>query len=104
MIEHMSKDERSLLLYFETAMVDYGGKIDCQRMNDIDMAIAKEWDESGFIRFGRIAFKDIQKFGRTQFTHWCVLSDKAWEVAHAERRARAARIEAKLTVHRNGYD
>lgn len=99
-IENMIKDERSLLLYFETAAVDYGGKIDGRRINDIDYDIAKQWNETGFIRFGRIYSGDIAH----SFTHWCVLSEDAWTEAHRERRARNVRVEDKLNVHRNGYD
>lgn len=100
----MNKDERSLLLYFETAAVDYGGKVDVRRLNGSDMEIAKNWNEIGFIRFGRIAADDIQKYSQCLFSHWCVLSEFAWADAHAERRARNVRVEKTLTVHRNGFD
>lgn len=100
----MDKDERSLLLYFECQAVDYGGKIDARRMNNDDFQIAKRWNEEGFVRFGRIASGDIKSYGQTQFDHWCVLSEHAWDLAHEERRARNVRVEDKLTVHRNGYD
>jgi hypothetical protein len=103
-IEDMSKDERSLLLYFETVATDYGGKIDARRMNDIDFDIAKRWNKEGFVRFGRVAARDIKSYGRTRFDHWCVLSENAWEQAHRERRARFERLEERLEVHRNGYD
>lgn len=103
-LEDMNKDERSLLLYFECQAVDYGGKIDARRMNDIDFRIAKEWNEIGFVRFGRIASGDIKSYGRTQFDHWCVLSEHAWDLAHEERRARNVRLEERFDVHRNGYD
>lgn len=103
-IENMIKDERSLLLYFECQAVDYGGKIDVRRMNDIDMDIAKQWNNSGFVRFGRIAACDIQKLPSNIFSHWCILSEAAWIEAHKERRARNVRVESKLNVFRNGYD
>ncbi len=103
-IENMNKDERGLLLYFECQAVDYGGKIDLRRMNEIDMDIAKTWNENGFVRFGRIAARDIQKLPSNVFSSWCVLSEDAWTEAHRERRARNVRVENTLTVHRNGYD
>ncbi len=100
----MNRDELNLLLYFETAAVDYGGKLDLRRMNEDDFAIAKRWNDSEYVRFGRIAAHDIQKFSQTVFSHWCVLSNDAWIAAHVERRARNVRVESKLNVHRNGYD
>lgn len=103
-IEDMDKDERSLLLYFETVATDYGGKIDARRMNSRDFEIAKQWNDEGFVRFGRIYSGDIKSYGKTQFDHWCVLSDNAWEQAHRERRARFQRLQERLEVHRNGYD
>ncbi len=99
-IENMSKDERSLLLYFECQAVDYGGKIDTRRMNRTDFDIAEQWNGNGFARFGRIFSGDI----RHNFDHWCILSEDAWVEAHRERRARNVRVESKLSVHRNGYD
>ena len=103
-IEDMNKDERGLLLYFETAAVDYGGKLDARRMNDIDFDNAKQWNESGFIRFGRIYSGDVQKVSSNLFDLWVVLSDDAWTEAHRERRARNVRVESKLTILRTGYD
>ena len=99
-IEDMNKDERSLLLYFETAAVDYGGKLDARRMNDIDFANARQWSDEGFIHFGRIKASDIAH----NFDHWCILTEAAWTEAHQERRARNVRVEGKLDIHRNGYD
>lgn len=90
-LEEMSRDERSLLLYFETRAVDYGGRVDVRMMNDGDMQIAKMWHENGFIRFGRIVIRDHNGDG----THWCKLSEEAWKLAHEERRAREKRLWLK---------
>lgn len=100
----MNKNELSLLLYFESSAVEYGGKVDVRRMNEGDMAIVKRWNAEEYIRFGRIAAHDIQKFPSNLFSHWCVLSGRAWIAAHRGRRERSRRVESKLTVHRNGYD
>lgn len=89
-LEDMDKDERSLLLYLETRAVDHGGLVHTQHMNDIDMDIAKRWDTSGFLRFGRVASDCLPMPSGS--THWCELSDEAWGLAHAERRARWKRI------------
>lgn len=99
----LTKDEKSLLLFMETQAVDYGGKLQGVRMNADDLVIAKRWNESGFVRFGRIAARDIkQTAADLPRTHWCVLSDEAWAVAHTERRARCQRLMDKLTVQRIG--
>jgi len=101
----LTKEEKSMLLYMETQAVDYGGKLQSVRMNADDFEIAKRWNESGFVLFGRIAANDHATrsgSGEDPRTHWCVLSDEAWAAAHAERRARCQRLMDKLTVQRIG--
>jgi len=90
----MTKDELSLLLYFESRAVDNGGTVDTRHMNDIDMEIAKKWNSDGFVEFGRVCFEDIEK-ARGKYTHWCYLSDEAFVLAHSERKARAGRVWEK---------
>ena len=93
-LDAMTSDERSLLLFFETQAVDYGGLIDIKkRMNKEDFDIAKKWNDEGFVKFGRIKFHSILKS-----THWCELSDEAWSLAHAERKARCTRIMSRQTI------
>jgi len=94
----LTKEEKSLLLYMETQTVDYGGKLEGVRMNSGDFAIAKHWNETGFVQFGRIAFHDITKHVRVARDLWCVLSEEAWAAAHAERRARGQRLTDKMTT------
>ena len=101
-MELTTNTEKSLLLYFETQAVDYGGKLESVRMNADDFAIAKRWNEAGFVQFGRIAFHDIKKNAGVARDHWCVLSDEAWKLAHAERRARCDRVMAKISEQRIG--
>lgn len=86
-LETMTKDERSLLLFFETRAVDHSGRVQTAHMNADDMEIATRWDAEGFVRFGRIAAEHRSEHG----THWCSLSDDAWSLVHAERKARAGR-------------
>jgi hypothetical protein len=100
----LTRNELSLLLYFETQATDYGGTLESCRMNADDMQIARRWNETGFVQFGRIAFNDIKEHGGTHRTHWCVLSDAAWVRAHAERRARCERLMTKLKVERKGLE
>ena len=93
-LETMTSDERSLLLFFETQATDNGGKIkDIRHMNKEDMSIAEGWNKEGFIKFGRIRFKSI-----IESTHWCELSEEAWNLAHAERKARYLRIIIKYPI------
>jgi len=91
----MTKDEISLLLYLECRAVDHSGRVDTIHMNAEDMKIAERWAMEGFIKFGRIAFVNLTK--GCGGTHWCNLSDVAWRVAAAERKARAWRLWTKRT-------
>lgn len=100
-LDDMDRDEKSLLLYLETRAVDYGGRVDTLHMNREDMAIAKRWNKDGFLKFGRIKFHDITRKGTT---HWCELSEEAWDLAHQERRARYLRISSKLDFGKVGVD
>ena len=101
-MELTTREEKSLLLYFETQAVDYGGTFEGVRMNADDFAIAKRWKDAGFVHFGRIAFHDVKRSGGLARDHWCVLSEEAWKLAHAERRARCDRVMATLKVERKG--
>ncbi len=80
----MTREEKSLLIYFESCAVNYSGRILMARMNDEDRAIAQRWHESEFIQFGRIKAKDSNGQG----AHWVELSDEAWRLAHMARRGR----------------
>lgn len=86
----LSKEEASLLLYFESCAVDKGGAVSQQRMNREDFDLAEAWDESGFLKFGRINSHCLT----VDRTHWVELSELAWAVAAAERKARAVRMLA----------
>ena len=91
----MTSDERNLLLYLETCAVDHGGLVDTKHMNKEDIDIAKKWNNEGFVKFGRIKFNSI-----IEKTHWCELSDEAWNVAHTGRKARCVRIMSKQTINK----
>lgn len=85
-----TKDQRLLLLYLETCIVDKAGRVNQIHMNDKDTEQAEAWNEAGFIGYGRIIFKDCTKNGSS----WVTFSDSAWETAHRERRARGERMIA----------
>lgn len=95
-LETMTRDERSLLTFLETCLVDKRGKVRTVHMNQDDMEIAKGWDKKGFIQFKRLPASEVfaeknQRSPLPTFTHWVRFSDKAWALAHQERRARAVR-------------
>jgi hypothetical protein len=90
-LETMTQDARSLLLFLETRAVDHGGRVNAIHMNVEDMHIAKQWNQEGFVGFGRVASEDITHNG----AHWCKLSDEAWKLAAEERKARAERTWLK---------
>lgn len=102
-MELNTRNEKNLLLYFETQAVDYGGTLESVRMNADDFAIAKRWNDAAFVRFGRIASHDIKKHGGVTRDYWCVLSEDAWKLAHAERRDRCERLMTTLKVERKGF-
>jgi hypothetical protein len=89
-LQDLTKDERSLLLFFETNYVDHAGKLDPRRMNTEDFEIAKIWNESGFIEFGRVRFSDI---GTEHRSYYVFLTEEAMKLAHEERAARAKRMQ-----------
>ena len=101
-MELNTKEEKGLLLYFETRAAEYGGTLEGVRMNAEDYAISRRWSEAGFVQFGRIAFHDIKQNAGVALDHWCVLSDEAWALAHAERRARCECAMSILSVDRKG--
>lgn len=109
-LAELTKDERSLLLFLETRAVDYGGRVNTVHMNAEDMALAAEWNRTGFLLFGRISSHYLGMRGaesvvahgpvaeaRRLGTHWCELTADAWRLAHEERRARAERMKQART-------
>jgi hypothetical protein len=88
----MNKTERSLLLYLESRATDHGGLVDTKHMNSEDIEIAHEWTKEGFVDFQRLASECLNP---NRSTHCCFLSEEAWALAHAERRARHERMSSK---------
>ena len=97
-----SPDERSLLLFFETAAVDHGGALNTAHMNDADREIAQRWRKEGFIEFGRIAARSLAIFTQSARTHYVVLSPEAVLFAQEERRARIERLAKKRAWRKAG--
>jgi hypothetical protein len=91
----MNKDELSLLLYLESCFVDFGGLVDCRRMNAEDFEIAKRWNKDGLIEFGHIYSKSIDELSNRNNTHFVTFGASAFELAHQERIARSKRMYEK---------
>ena len=91
------KDHASLLMYFETCVVDHGGLVDGRRMNADDFATAKLWCESGFTEFRRLKMSAVRHYATCgHFNHRVILSDAAMAEAHNQRRLRAKRGELRV--------
>jgi len=92
-----SEEFLSLALFLETQLVDYGGEVATKHMNSEDMEIAKAMQEEGLITFGRLPADYV--FGEERHLHMATyrveFSEKMWEIAHNERRERAARSVPK---------
>lgn len=97
-LSEMSKDERSLLLFLETAAVDHGGLFDARHMNKADMDIAEGWSKEGFLPLFRRVPACLLGFYRDKgcFNHYVRLSEDAWRLAQQERRERGARLAKKV--------
>ena len=91
-----TNEEKSLLLYLETRLVDHMGRVDGRNINAEDCDIAKKLMEEGLIEFGRISMRIIlsqQKKGLFfNNTNWVRFTDLAWKLTHEERRLRSERM------------
>ena len=85
----MTRDEKSLLLYLETVVVDMSGIIDLRCVNQDDVNIMKTWDKSDFVKSMRVTRR--KNDGSPILTYVVKLSDKAWRDAHRLRKERALR-------------
>ena len=77
--DYWSPRKQSLLLYFESCLVDGMGKIDHRRINQEEITWAEQWDDEGLITFRNMG-------GFVRFT------DEAWRWAHQFRRERSDRM------------
>jgi hypothetical protein len=93
MSEEFSRDFKSLLMYLETCMVDYCGKIKGCKMNAEDFAIASQMNAEGLIEFWRLRFNEDRPLRKIDvangYTHYVRFSEKAWTLAHKFRRERS---------------
>lgn len=91
----LTRDERSLLLYAETCVVDSGGLLVGARMNTDDIAALKKFSDLGILSCGRIPWKLIPKLMHPgpgmEYTHYVTFTDAAWSLVSRLRRERAER-------------
>lgn len=88
----LTRDEISLLIFFEAMAVDNRGIVDdIKKMNKEDLGIAKKWNEEGFLSFKRYTHRD--SYGRPVLTYRVKLTDEAILLAHQLRRDRIRRHE-----------
>lgn len=95
-LDAMTKEQRSLLLFLETQAVDRGGMVSGENMNVEDFQIARQWAADKFIRFSRIPTSLLAK-GSTR-NHVVELSEEAWACAGLERIRRAKRSQNKVVA------
>lgn len=99
----LTQDERSVMLYAETTMIDQGGLMQGCRLNEADHAALEKFKALGILDYGRIPFHTIEELlqppgGVTmRYTHWVTFHEGAWSLAHALRRERALRAERVRT-------
>lgn len=101
LVDGLTKEERSLLLYLESRAVDHRGLVDTAHMNADDMKIARRWSETRFLRFSRIRSDLLPATVRGPArisTHVVEMTPISWECAAIERRRRAERSQCKEVV------
>jgi hypothetical protein len=90
-INTLTRDEKSILLYAETCLVDRSGLLCGDRMNDADRAALAKFKAAGVLDYGRIPHKLVKREAVAD-THWITFNDEAWAAAHALRRERAKQV------------
>ena len=86
----MNRQEKSLLLYLETRVVDKSGIIDYQHLNDDDWEILEGWSRAGFVKAGKA--DDVDD---SPSAHYVILSVEAHKTAALLRVMRADRWLAR---------
>lgn len=84
--ESMTRVERSVLLYAETTMVDYGGLMEGPRLNGDDHTALNRLQEAGMLTWGRVPGRLLGQFTSRHITHWVELTEAGWALAHQLRR------------------
>lgn len=95
----LTADEESLLLYFETCLVDGSGLVDSSKINNTDVENARKWSETRLIKFGHLKIAELKAVEAAGVrrnagprTHYIRFSQRAWYLAQKLRRERSARM------------
>ena len=92
-MEEYTEEEKRILVFLETCLVDRDGKFQSVKMNKDDWVIAEKFKREFLIDFGRLSSESILSKTYQQFpnTHWVRFSERAWEITHGFRREMAER-------------
>lgn len=82
----LSPRAQQLLFHVEKRAVEHDCVLDMNLISMDDEVILIEWDQSGFVTYGRI-FKPME--GTSEVGRYCLLSDDAMRLAAEYRRSRA---------------
>lgn len=86
----LTKNQRSILVYAETCLVDKSGLLSGERMNRQDLDDLDMFQAESYLRYGRIKLDLIPpRSGADHFTHWVIFNPRAWALASELRQLRA---------------
>lgn len=92
-----SKKLRSAFLYAETTLVDYGGLMEGNRLNEDDHEAFKELEAMGLLTHGRTPAVLIGIFIGRSITHWVDFTDIGWQISALVRREQCNRSRSQST-------
>jgi hypothetical protein len=100
-ISEFMRQEKSILLYAETCLVDNKGRLNSLKMNGEDFDNLDKMEREGLLHYGRLPFHEIERLSKyfnklTLPTHWVSFSDEAWALAWAMRKERADKGKEEL--------
>lgn len=91
-IATMTREQRSILLYAETCIVDGSGLLEGIRMNEADHQALTKLKDEGFLDYGRVPGSLLGELkGKT---HWINFYESGWQAAHQLRRSRSLKPSA----------
>lgn len=101
----LTKDEASLLLYFESCLVDQSGKVKQCKMNSDDLLALASLKEKGLVSDFLALDEYFVEEQHTRYpdTHFVLLTDSGWAAASEERRARSKRMLSKINLREAEY-
>lgn len=95
----LTKTDKSILLYAESCMVDYGGLLEGQRMNGEDIESLNKLRDAGILDYGRIPGRLMGKLPTERnVSYWVTLTDAGWLMSAQLRRERFRVTTARKAV------